>query len=428
MTPATAAFVQGSGERVFEQGRFDSAGRRSAVAGAPALDDLVGRARELIPLVQEHAGQFERDGRISSELTALFRQAGLLRLMQPGRYGGYEYGFTAFMDIVTELGRADASSAWCYSLGAIHQWFMATFPAEAQKDVWGENPDAIACGSYAPSCTAKSVDGGYLISGRWSFASNCDNSDWALLGAFFPPQAADARPSAGFLLAPRRDWEIDHESWDTAGLAGTGSKDLVIRKEVFVPRHRKVTFAEASSNDPPGARVNSNPIYRIPFLSAVPVCLVAPAIGNALGATETFLQLAGVRVTRGAVAGAGNRIVDFYPVQSRFAEACAAIDAARLLVYRDTAEVEDMASAGRLVTVADRIRNRRDHAYATRLLTQAVDMLFSLVGGQGIQRKNPVQRYWRDGNVIAKHISLNWDAVSAMYGQHQFGLEPRGQY
>jgi alkylation response protein AidB-like acyl-CoA dehydrogenase len=294
--------------------------------------------------------------------------------------------------------------------------------------VWGENPAAIACGSYAPSCKAKAADGGYLISGRWSFASNCDNSDWALLGVFFPPAVADARPDAGFVLVPRRDWDIDQASWDTVGLAGTGSKDIVIAGEVFVPAYRKVTFAEVSSNAPPGAQVNDNPIYRIPFLSAVPVCLVAPAIGNALGAIETFLEMAGVRVTRGAVAGAGNRVVDFYPVQSRFAEACAAVDAARLLVYRDTAEVEELSGAGRPVTPADRIRTRRDHAYATRLVTQAVDQIFSLVGAQGIQHSNPVQRYWRDGNVIARHISLNWDAVSAMYGQHRFGLEPKGQY
>src|SRR5688572_1922318 len=90
---------------LFEQARFDSAGRRSPVRGAPALRDLVGRARELLPAVRAQAAQFERDGRVSADMTEQFRQAGLLRLMQPARFGGYEYGFTAFMDVVTEIGR-----------------------------------------------------------------------------------------------------------------------------------------------------------------------------------------------------------------------------------------------------------------------------------------------------------------------------------
>jgi len=225
----------------------------------------------------------------------------------------------------------------------------------------------------------------------------------------------------------RSDWVIE-DNWHVTGQAGTGSKTVVIDTPTFVPGHRKLSFTEASSNAPPGSAVNTNPIYRIPFLSAVPVCLVSPILGTAQGAVDEFIELCGTRVTRGAVAGGGNRLSEFFPVQSRLAEASAAVDAARLLIYRDTAQVERMAMQGHAISVEQRIRNRRDHAYAARLSRDAVDALFASVGGNGLALNQPIQRMWRDANAISRHISLNWDAVSSMVGQYLLGLEPKGQY
>ena len=169
-------------------------------------------------------------------------------------------------------------------------------------------------------------------------------------------------------------------------------------------------------------------MYRIPFLSAVPVCLVSPLLGTAQGAVDAFVDLCGTRVTRGAVAGGGNHLSQFFPVQSRLAEAAASVDAARLLLYRDTAEVEEIAARGEVISVEKRIRNRRDHAFAARLSHSAVEALFASVGGAGLALDQPIQRMWRDANAISRHISLNWDAVSSMVGQHMLGLEPKGQY
>ncbi|TAL79712.1 MAG: flavin-dependent monooxygenase [Burkholderiaceae bacterium] len=407
---------------------FDTPARRTSVPQAPECAILLGRARDLANgYLKENARKTEEARRVSEHATSLFREAGFFRLMQPARFGGYEYGFTPFIDIISELARGCPSSAWGCSLGAIHQWLLGTFPLQAQEDVWRENPDAIICGSYAPVAEAERVDGGYLVSGKWHWSSNIDNSDWALVGVFFPPDDEVPERHAGFLLVPRTEWVVD-DDWFTAGQAGTGSKTVWIEKPTFVPRHRKLTFAQASSNNPPGARANDNPIYRIPFLSAVPVCLVAPILGAAQGAIDEFMAMVGSRVTRGAVSGGGGRLREFFPVQSRLAEATALLDAARLLIYRDTAQVEQMAAAGLPVDVDARIRNRRDHAFAARMARDAIDAVFANVGGNGLALDQPIQRFWRDGNAIAKHISLNWDAVSSMVGQQMLGLEPRGQY
>jgi alkylation response protein AidB-like acyl-CoA dehydrogenase len=402
-------------------------GRHSPVPGAPRLSQIVAAASNLVPVLRERAQSTETARRVSSASIDAFRQAGIFKLMQPARYGGYEYGFTAFIDVISELGRGCTSSAWCCAIGAIHQWLIAGFPEQAQDDVWKNNPDAFACVSYAPTGSTEVVADGYLIHGRWQFVSNADNSEWIIVGAAFPAAEKGAPPEPGFVLVPRSEWIIE-DNWHVAGQAGTGSKTISIEKPTFVPAHRKVAVGQLAAGTAPGTVVNSNRIYRVPMLSALPVCLVSPLLGTALGAVEEFINLCGTRVTRGAVGGSGNRLSDFFPVQSKLAEASGLADAARLLITRDTAEVERMALQGLPLSVDQRIRNRRDHAFAARLARDAVDILFSAVGGNGLSLDQPIQRMWRDSNAIVRHITLNWDAVSSMVGQHLLGLTPKGQY
>jgi alkylation response protein AidB-like acyl-CoA dehydrogenase len=211
------------------------------------------------------------------------------------------------------------------------------------------------------------------------------------------------------------------------GLAGTGSKSIVA-ENIFVPAHRIVTFADMLSGNGPGTQFNTSPLFRQPMLAVVPHCLVGPALGMARGALEAFKEQAAGRTTRGAVAGGNNKMTEFATVQMRVAEATAAIDAAQLMIYRDLRETMDKVARGEQVDIAMRMRNRLTHTFATRLLTQAVDAVFLAAGGSALNLKHPVQRFWRDIHAVASHISLNWDAVGAMYGQHAFGLEPKGQY
>lgn len=402
-------------------------GRNSPVKAAPPLSHIVGAARELLPALRERAQQTEIARRLSTQMSEAFGKAGFFRLMQPARYGGYEYGFTAFIDVITELGRGCTSSAWCAAIGAVHQWLIGNFPEEAQDDVWKANPDAFACVSYAPTGTAEKVDGGYLIQGRWHFVSNVDNSEWIILGVPFASAVAGAPPAPGFVLAPKKDYAVE-DNWHVAGQSGTGSKSVTIEKPTFVPGHRKLMIADVAAGNSPGAKVNTNPLYSTPFLAAVPVCLVSPLLGTALGAVEEFVKLCGTRVTKGAIAGGGNRLSEFFPVQSRVAEASALVDAARTLINRDTTEVERMVRTAQPLSVDQRIRNRRDHAFAARAACQAVEVLFSAVGANGLTLNQPIQRMWRDANAIVRHITLNWDAVSSMVGQHLLGLPPKGQY
>ena len=381
------------------------------------------RACAIAELARERAQQTEADRRVGEDLIGRMRQADLFRVMQPQAYGGFEYGFDDFFEIVAAIARGCGSTGWVYSLLASHQWLIACFPRAAQDEVW-QDRSALAAGTYAPVGQAVAVDGGYRLTGTGSFCSGCDNAQWQLLGGMIPQPDGAAKP--GFFLMPTADCVID-DNWHTMGLAGTGSKNIVAR-DVFVPAHRTLAFAELADATAPGMRDNANPLYRQSFLAVLPIAIVSPVLGMAEGALADFLAMAGVRTTRGAVAGGNRRMAELATVQLRAAEASGLIDAARLLMARDLAEALATAARGEAIGIDMRLRNRRDQAFCVRLLVQAIDALFLAAGGQGLFLDQPLQRAWRDAHAAASHISLNWDSTGSMYGQHMLGLEPRGQY
>jgi alkylation response protein AidB-like acyl-CoA dehydrogenase len=343
--------------------------------------------------------------------------------MQPAAYGGFELGFGEFFPIVATIARGCGSTGWVYGLLASHQWLIACFSREAQDEVWRDR-NAVAAGTYAPVGQAVAADGGYRLTGSGSFCSGCDNAQWQFLGGMIPQ--SNGPPKPGFFLIPTTDCTIA-DDWHTMGLAGTGSKSIVV-KDAFVPAHRTLPFAELLDATAPGMRGNANPTFRQSFLAVLPITIVAPVLGMAEGALADFLEMAAVRTTRGAVTGGNRRMAELTTVQLRVAQASALIDAARLIMVRDLAEAYETAARGEAISVDVRLRNRRDQAFCVKLLIEAIDALFLAAGGHGLHLDKSLQRFWRDAHAAASHISLNWDSTGSMYGQHLLGLEPKGQY
>lgn len=400
---------------------------QQAAAQRPPFATLAASAAAIAPELRRRAQHTEDERRVAAEVIAACRDAGLFKLMQPARFGGYEYGFSEFIELNRITGRACASSSWCISLGMVHGWFIGLFPLEAQEEVWRDDPGAIAAVSYAPAGKTRAVPGGWMLSGKWSWLSNVDNSSWYMIGTLFPPDQEGGKPVPGFALIPASAARIV-DDWHAVGLKGTGSKSIEIADEVFLPAHRRLTFAHASSGAAPGTAVNTNPLYRVPFLACVPLCLCTPGLGAAEGALHDYVEWASGRSTRGAIAGGGNSVAQFAQVQQRVGEAAACVDAAYLAITRDTLDVEDRIARGEPVDVSTRVRNRRGHAFCARMSVQATTLLFEATGGAGLMLDAPVQRAWRDTAAIARHISLNWDGVASMYGQQLLGVELRGQY
>jgi resorcinol 4-hydroxylase (FADH2) len=400
-----------------------SVGALRSSAAKPDVADLLARARAIAELARERAQQTETERRVGDDMIERMRQADLFRVMQPRLYGGFEYGFDVFAQIVAAIANGCGSTGWVYALLASHQWLIACFSKAAQDEVW-EDCNALAAGTYAPVARAVAADGGYRISGVGSFCSGCDNAQWQLLGGMIPQADGAAQP--GFFLLRTGDCIID-DNWHTMGLSGTGSKNIVVR-DAFVPAHRAVPFAELLDASAPGMHTNPNPLYRQSFLAVLPIAIVSPVLGIAEGALADFLAMASVRTTRGAVAGGNRRMGELTTVQLRLAEASACIDAARLIMFRDLAEAFETTARGDSLGMDVRLRNRRDQAFCVRLLVAAIDALFLAAGGQGLFLEQPLQRAWRDAHAAASHISLNWDSAGSMYGQFMLGLEPKGQY
>src|SRR2546427_1367320 len=254
-----------------------SVGTLKSSLAVPDVADLLARARAIAKLARERAQQTEADRRVDDDMIERMRQADLFRIMQPRSYGGFEYGFDVFAQIVAAIASGCGSTGWVYALLASHQWLIACFSKAAQDEVWQERT-ALAAGTYAPVGQAVAVDGGYRLSGVGSFCSGCDNAPWQLLRGMVPQPGADAEP--GFFLLRSADCVID-DNWHTMGLAGTGSKNIVAR-DVFVPTHRTLAFAELADAAAPGMRANPNPLYRPSFLAVLPYGTVypAPAMGD----------------------------------------------------------------------------------------------------------------------------------------------------
>src|SRR6266851_4159695 len=222
---------------------------------------MLDRARALVPLLAERAPAAAAARRLPAETVAEYHAAGILRILQPRRFGGMQGRFSLFSRIVEELTYGCASSAWVYAVLAEHQWIIAQYPEAAQIDVWGEDPEAVASSSLAPREAAKRVAGGWRLSGRYSFSSGCDYAQWAILGVFLG-EAGDARHIA-YLLVPLAQCEIV-DDWQVLGLLGTGSKSLAV-DDVFIPEHRVVMVADLFAGTPPGALVHPDyPVLRAP--------------------------------------------------------------------------------------------------------------------------------------------------------------------
>lgn len=389
----------------------------------PQVHELLDRATEIADIARQRAEQTEISRRIGDDLITLMRQADLFRVMQPQSYGGFEYGFDVFVRIVATIASGCGSTGWVYGLLASHQWLIACFPEDVQREVWSDGA-ALAAGTYAPVARAVTVDGGYLVSGSGSFCSGCDNAQWQFLGGLIPQRLGPPQP--GFFLLQTADIAIS-DNWRTMGLAGTGSKTIVAT-DAFVPRRRTLAFSELTGAFAPGMLGHANPLYKQSFLAVLPITIVAPVLGMAEGALAAFLDMAKVRVTRGAVTGGDRKMAELTTIQLRAAEALACIDAAKLLIFRDLDEAYQMAARGEAVSINVRLRNRRDQAFCSRLLVQAIDALFLSAGGQCLFLDHPLQRFWRDAHAASSHISLNWDSAGSMFGQYLLGLEPKGQY
>lgn len=372
--------------------------------------------RELVPVLRERAQETEDARRVSGESIKGLLEAGFFRLLQPRRYGGAEAHPNEFYRAVRLIAGACGSTGWVASVLGCHPWQLALFDDRAQQEVWGVDEDTLVCSSYAPMGRARVVDGGLSFAGRWSFSSGCDHAGWVFLGGLVLDEDGNPTDFRTFLL-PREDYVIE-DVWDTVGLRGTGSNDIIV-DEVFVPEYRTLSFVDTGKCVCPGQRVNTAPLYRLPFASVFSCSISVPVVGMAEGAYAAYLEHTRARVR----ATTGGRAAEDTFAQLRIADAASRIDAAVLQIERNMAEEMALVEAGEKVPFPLRMRVRRDQVNATGAAIAAVDRLFESAGGRALRVGTPIQRFWRDAHAGRVHAINDPEKALAMFGQAELGLK-----
>ncbi|GLY69804.1 3-hydroxy-9,10-secoandrosta-1,3,5(10)-triene-9,17-dione monooxygenase oxygenase subunit [Amycolatopsis taiwanensis] len=370
---------------------------------------------ELRPILRERAQETEDARRIPEESIKALAETGFFKLLQPKTFGGVEADPVSFYTAVKLIASACGSTGWVASILGVHPWHLALFDAQAQEDVWGEDTDVRVASSYAPMGRATVVDGGYRLSGRWSFSSGCDHATWVFLGA--PAFSGDKAVDFCTYLLPIADYQII-DVWDTVGLRGTGSNDILV-EDVFVPAHRALSFGATSKCKTPGQQINPGPLYRLPYGSVHPSTITAPIIGMAYGAYEAHVEHQRNRV-RAAYLGEQSKEDPFAKV--RVAEAASEIDAAWLQLTHNIDELYQAACRGEKLPFATRLRVRRDQVRGTERSIAAIDRLFENSGGRALRVGTPIQRFWRDAHAGRVHAANDPERAYTMFGTGEFGL------
>src|SRR5204862_2785754 len=172
----------------------------------PSPEELIGRAREMVPEIRALAEETERNRNLFPHIVDKIRDAELLRTCRPREFGGFEYDGEVALRIALTISAACAATGWTVNGAVSNGLSLAHWPIEAQREVWAGDADVFTFACFAPTGTALPAPGGYRLTGRWSFASGCDISAWGKLGAMI--QRPDLPPEGAFFLLPVDDCTI----------------------------------------------------------------------------------------------------------------------------------------------------------------------------------------------------------------------------
>lgn len=379
-------------------------------------DELLARARELVPVLAERVKGADELRRLPDETIADFQKAEFFRILQPKRWGGLELYPKTLFDVQRTIAKGCPSSAWVLGVVTVHGWQLALFAEQAQNDVWSKDSSTLVSSSYAPTGKIERVDGGFKVSGRWSFSSGCDHAQWVFLGGFAPTEPGTPPDMRTYLL-PRSDYRIE-DNWHVIGLKGTGSKDIVV-DGAFVPEHRTHKLIDGFKGQSPGNAINTSPLYKIPFGQIFVRSVSSTSIGIAEAALETFASVAAKRIA----AGDQTKVAGDPTVQQICAEAAAVVDELKLVLQRNMEELTRAAEKGEMLPVPRRVAFRFDSSNAADRACQMVSKLFNAAGGRAIFLGSPLLRYFLDVNAARAHYANNPDKPARNFGGVQLELK-----
>ncbi|HEY3657384.1 MAG TPA: acyl-CoA dehydrogenase family protein [Steroidobacteraceae bacterium] len=381
--------------------------------------EMVARARAMIPALAERADRQGDHRRILPETMKELQNAGLFRILQPKRWGGYEMDPCTFAEVQIALAEGDTSVGWMFGVVGVHAWHLALFSDRAAHDVWGSDDSVLLGSPYSPG-RATPVEGGYTFSGRWRFSTGSEHCGWSLLGGIVNPEELQGKSflEADYrtFLVPRKDYEIV-DTWHVNGLKGTGSQDLVI-KEVFVPGYRTLDFRDVWAGKAPGHAVNSAPLYHLPFVQVFLRAVSNASIGGLQGMLNAFLDYGAKRV---GVMGVPS--VDDPDALIACAEAAAGIDEMKLVLSRNFNLMLTRAENGEGISTAEAMQFRYQAACVADRCVELARPLYKAAGSGSVYTERPIGRFFNDLMVAAQHGYNAPRPYGRVWGKKLFGLD-----
>ncbi|MDG1731427.1 MAG: acyl-CoA dehydrogenase family protein [Thalassotalea sp.] len=381
----------------------------------PEAIRLIESAEKLVPSLLERASATDVAGKVPDETVKEMNDAGLFRVLQPKRWGGFELDPRVFYIIQMTLAQGCMSTAWIYGVIGVHNWQIGLFDEKAQIEVLGEDSATLIASTYMPVGKVEKVDGGYNFSGRWGFSSGVEHCKWIFLGGLVPKSPGSKELEHRTFLLPKSDYKIV-KNWDVHGLRGTGSHDIVV-EGAFVPDHRTHQTNDYSDEACKGRAINDNWLYKIPFVQIFQRAVSTACIGALDGAITEFRDRCAEHVGKH-----GGKTAEDVNAQMAVTEAIMTSDQLKLVLFRNFAEVVKHTKNGEMMPVNDRLLQRAQSAAVSKQAGERVNEILRACAGSGLYRSNPIERIFRDIHQSRGHIANNTDAYIRAHGTVMLGL------
>jgi alkylation response protein AidB-like acyl-CoA dehydrogenase len=358
--------------------------------------DLVERARAIAPLIVGEADEIERTRRLTPAVVGALIENGLYRALLPQSLGGSEAPPEIFMQMLEEIAKADASTAWCLGQNSVCAMIAASLDHDTAHEIFNTAPGILAWGAVAHE--ARAVEGGYRVTARWDFASGSRQASW--LGAHVriigtdgtPRKNADGSPEMRTILFPLASATL-HDVWQAIGLAGTGTDSYEVH-DLFIPDRF------AAFRDVPEALREPGPLYRLPTGSTYSLGFAAVSLGVARATLDAAIALA--RAKHQSLAASAMR--DNRAVQGLIGRTEGDLRAARAYLYATAnAMWRDLFATGAF-SPAHRSAVRLAATWTIQQSAKVVDTAYHMAGATAVFRSNPFERRFRDMHAITQQI------------------------
>jgi 3-hydroxy-9,10-secoandrosta-1,3,5(10)-triene-9,17-dione monooxygenase len=387
---------------------------------------IIARAEALKPILREQQDDAERRGCYSEAVHEEFLRAGFYRMVQPRRFGGYEFDLPTFWKTMVRISEGDPGSGWCLTLGSHHAFVIGSrYPERAQRELFGPEGDFRGPHRAVPMGTAGHVDGGYRVSGTWDYCSGVPYATHFMGTAVVPGNDPAAAPNLVVVTIPHGQYTVldDWGGGTHLGMQSTGSNSVRVN-DVFVPEHLVVPFDWTRRTGPtPGTELHGNPMYLGMIYGVYHAGLAVSVIGAAKAALEEFEQNI---TTKKTTFPPQVMRYEHYDYQRTYGLARSQADAAEALLYQAGEMYMDLArrwaDEGREFSRDDDARLFGILQQAGRLASDAVELLFYSSGSSSAKRGQRMQRYFRDAAMYRGHIAAQISNIASDFARVHFGL------